>query len=164
MRTLTARQSYLHLLLEALGVEVDISSIESRIKMQKYVYVQQMLTSVPKLYEFRWDTFGPYSGQLADDYHVLHGFVFPLMEGVFMPDEVRSEVRHVASKLAKSAIDLKDHAWLELLGSTLFLILELKYSVDEVEAAIKDDKPELAPYLPMALEAISQFVPTKRAA
>lgn len=155
MTELTAKHSYLRLLLLELAIAQDVGSLENRIIMQKGVYLAQGLTDASRFYEFRWDQFGPYSPRLAEDYHVLASSELPVRGTVKLSDGVKEGLQRLRELLDQVPQNLSKANWFELLGSILFLKSELKYSDLEIEEAILAEKPHLASFTHISIAALA---------
>jgi len=96
-RELIERLRFLGEILKSLG-----GSIEGRKKMQKMIFLLQECKIIPNIYEFEWNYYGVYSGDLAGD--VQQGISFELL----------SEEKSEGHLYPTYQINLKDEGKLDL--------------------------------------------------
>ncbi len=118
---LPARFLKLSSFLKSANVSPDLTSLPSRIVLQKRVYFAQAF-GIELGYHFGWYVFGPYSTELTKDAYALQGLGSRL-EGTVPKDklgeierlsEFFAEVKTLGSKRS-------ERYWLELLSSLHFL-------------------------------------------
>jgi len=107
--------------LEVMGFSLDLSTLQSRIILQKRVYFAQALGT--KLgYRFGWYVFGPYSTDLTRDAYGVQGLESHISESnAAMPETQKlKEFLGKVETLPKRA----EGYWLELLSSFHFLAVQ----------------------------------------
>lgn len=118
------RLTVLKLALDALGVPIDIETVDDRKRIQKAIYLGQ-LGGFDLGYRFGWYKKGPYSPSLTRDYFALvHALATE--EGHEDRRLVRSYERALKSTaplLVKPAnVELPEEDWLELVASLDYLM------------------------------------------
>ena len=68
-----ARLVNLQLVLNELGVDANIDTLDKRVTFQKAIYLAQAV-GVPLRYRYSWYIMGPYSRELTRDYYALHEY------------------------------------------------------------------------------------------
>lgn len=147
----------LNLVLNELGVDPKIESIDDRKIIQKTVYLAQ--TAAIKLgYPFGWYIRGPYSGPLTRDYYALAAAI-KTGDKSYTERKLRSTVSDKLSSLRTimqppAATGLAQDQWLELIASYHFLRNESHQSETEVERTMQKEKPTLSPFIDVARQSL----------
>jgi uncharacterized protein YwgA len=97
------------------GNDIDMGSFDSRIKLQKLVYILKS-EGINLGYDFTWYIRGPYSSDLADD-----GFHFSNGDGMIPKYNITDEDRTVLDRLTRVTHLIRDSNTAELVASFLFL-------------------------------------------
>ena len=142
----------LKLVLEALGLPLNISSRARRKTLQKAVYLAQQLFP-PLDYRYNWYVLGPYSPALARDYYSLSTGAEVSTQGFQLSETARRKISTLRPWLKPPPeVNLPSDSWLELLASLHYLIT----SVDAQNAnqILGDAKPHLVPFREQAMEAL----------
>lgn len=155
---LDGRLLVLKLVLEELGYDTDISSVEKRKRDQKAVYLAQ-ISGVDLGYRYGWYLMGPYSTGLARDYYALSkSSALDDEEGEqSLKRSIREKIRN-ASTIIRSPSkpdQLDEIHWLELLASWHYLRNISRKSEADAADIIRREKPNLAGYIEVANEALA---------
>jgi len=149
---MNAARRELALVLDHLGVSVDLGTFSKRFNIQKKIYLAQ-ITGIDLGYRFSWYLRGPYSTNLTEDAFALKD---EIAEGVAdhedyqLLDEV-TEVLDRAKELWEKPREpaISDDDWLELLAS-LHYLRHIAYrppgakrDFDEVFTLLVKSKPQL---------------------
>ena len=124
----------LKLILQKLGIDFNIETLNDRIRLQKIVYLLQRC-GLNLGYRYSWYTYGPYSRELTSVYYdldaslkcnekdytwyKLDGDVEELTEGIKKFDEI-SKIPDGVS-IVKDPTKSKDVSWLEFIASIDYL-------------------------------------------
>ena len=123
--------------LNILGVKINSTEFESRVKAQKLAYITQKITNKP-LYDFNFYIKGPYSPELAKEYFdCREDFENGNSGGYRMLREETEELERVKPLL--NALSLND---LEIVASLLY-IREKGLDENQAEIRLKELKPRL---------------------
>ncbi len=148
----------LKLILDELGVPTKIGTVADRVRIQKAIYLTQR-AGVDLGYGFGWYKRGPYSPRLATDYYRLQN---ELAMSPPAPDEklVSAIVRALDSIRplldVPKDVSLPDEKWLELIASLDYRRHTKKETLAEATAVIRDEKEDLAHFVPSANKRLSQ--------
>ena len=148
----------LELVLNELGVDSSIDTLEERVTLQKAIYLAQA-AGVPLHYRYSWYIKGPYSRDLTRDYYALHEYPDPKPETA--SDQSIREPFASALKKTKAAmvapkdVDLDRRDWLELLSSVHFLRTATQLDAASTESRLESEKPRLSDYTPQATQILS---------
>ena len=128
-------------ILRSLGMDTDVSSFDSRLRIQKTVYIlQAMGVGLKYPFEFYKSGHGVYSKKLADDYYHLKE---RLIEEKLLNDQNRFLNGTEKKKLDQfKKIGHHDLKMLEAVSSIIYLDLTYRYQEDVVER-IRKIKPHL---------------------
>ena len=146
----------LKLVLQGLGVDNDISTRDSRIKLQKLICLTQ-ITGLKLGYGFSWYVRGPYSPSLTSDYYALanspeEGVGLP--EGLVLTEESTRKLETVRNLAQVPNVDLDEVGWLELLASVAFLRKSSRLSEESARTKISESKPTLAQFYDLATQKL----------
>ena len=132
--------------IEALGEPTDISSIDSRKRFQKAVYLGQ-LSGVDLGYRYSWYVHGPYSTALTKDYYSLSSALAanenPPADKKLKPAVVEKleSVRDLLK--APADLGLDEPLWYELLASWHYLLKISKLAPEAARETMVRTKPRL---------------------
>jgi uncharacterized protein YwgA len=158
-REMQPKLTVLNLVLDALGVEPQIETVDDRKRVQKAVYLAQR-GGLDLGYRFGWYKLGPYSPKLTEDY-------YSLAEALEMGESV-SSVKFRSPQLGKlkkirglfdvpGGVDLSAEDWLELVASVDYLRKISKLQPSEAKQLIKKQKPTLYPFFDQAGERLRHY-------
>ncbi|MCD9186302.1 MAG: hypothetical protein LUM44_07700 [Pyrinomonadaceae bacterium] len=155
-----ARLIALKLSLEELNIEFDISTIENRVLIQKAVYFGQVAgTDIG--YRFNWDQKGPYSGDLASDYHTLANDISlgdKEYENKELQEPRKEDLHRIRSLMhVPDNVKLEQWDWLELLASLHYLKRVTGLSEEDSAQKIKKDKKSLFKYVSEAITQLKNY-------
>ncbi|MBR1154391.1 hypothetical protein [Bradyrhizobium sp. JYMT SZCCT0428] len=144
---------------EALGEPADISSIDSRKRFQKAVYLGQ-LAGVDLGYRYSWYVRGPYSTALTKDYYALAS---ALAAGDQPPEDKKLKPA-LQEKLAALRglftvppdVGLDEPAWYELLASWHYLLKVSGLAPQKAQETMSSTKPHLVSYISKADQELRQ--------
>jgi len=148
----------LNVYLNELGIQLDISSKGKRIVLQKVVYLAQA-AGADLGYRYSWYLNGPYSTDLTRDYYKLVDDAESQAEApkYVLSDELSQLLESIKPLLTKPHIFREgEDDWLELVASLDYAMRVLRMSPDNAVAFVKGEKPHLAPYAEMGLNALSE--------
>jgi uncharacterized protein YwgA len=153
MKIMDQRLIVLELFLKALGVPVDIKTIDDRKRVQKAVYLGQ-LSGVDLGYRFGWYLMGPYSAALTRDYYALADAVASGEKD----DEKRKLSKYVLERLdtirpllqKPDSFPLSEEDWLELVASLHFLRKISKLDKKVAQEILSQTKHALSQYSELA--------------
>ncbi len=146
----------LKLVLEGLGLDLNIDTVEDRMAKQKAVYLAQAF-GFDFGYSYGWYKKGPYSPKLTRDYYDLDST--PLSDdGTVLIPSISDKLNFVKSKYIESknkpsALSLA--AWMELLASWHFLKNVSKYDDAKAKEFLAEKKPHLADHIHCAESVFS---------
>jgi hypothetical protein len=133
---LPERYQKLYSLFKALDFSADLTTLTSRIVLQKKAYFAEAF-GIDLGYNFRWYVFGPYSSELTKDAYGLLG-----LESRIKPTEYKDMLPQIR-KLNEFFSEIKalrpehnERYWLELLSSLHFLITHAAPHIDTKEECI----------------------------
>jgi hypothetical protein len=148
----------LKLVLNELGVEANIDTIDDRKRVQKAVYLAQ-LPGVDLGYRFGWYLRGPYSTDLTKDYYAL-AEATTTEGGVperHLSDAARQRLQQVKPLVPVPAgVDLPQEDWLELVSSVHFLRRVAKLDREHALQKLQTEKPRLVRWHDAAEHALVQ--------
>ena len=114
----------LKMLLDKIGIPIQLNSFLDRLKLQKAVYLIQ-LTGIDLGYRFSWYIRGPYSSELTKDLFNISSNLSTLnniIKKYSFSDDIKPLIRKSKKLLEKpSNINLSDAEWYELLASLHYL-------------------------------------------
>jgi hypothetical protein len=145
--------------IEALGEPTDISSIDSRKRFQKAVYLGQ-LSGVDLGYRYSWYVHGPYSTALTKDYYSLSSALAadekPPSEKKLKPAIVE-KLKSVRELLkVPASVGLDEPSWYELLASWHYLLKISKQAPNAARDTMVRTKPHLVDHVPYADRLLKQ--------
>jgi len=138
------RPILLKLTLEALKIS-DISNLDKRKFMQKHIYLLQAF-GFDLLYDFRWDLYGPYSPELAEEAKGVLGekkneYDAEIKKAGFrFSEEAISKIKDFENKIGKKLQN--DTALAELIASVHFAN-QIVDSDEKARELINKSKPHL---------------------
>jgi len=138
----------LKLVLEGLGLDLDISSVKKRMEKQKAIYLAQ-IAGVDLGYRYGWYKKGPYCPKLTSDYYDLD-CTTGSDDGTILITSISTELESVRTNSIESASkpeELDMVEWMELLASLHFLKNVSKYDDDKAETFLAEKKPHLANHI-----------------
>lgn len=149
-------QVTLKLVLDALGISPDISTINDRKRVQKAIYIGQK-AGVDLGYSYGWYLLGPYSPELTQDYFTLNN---DLSIGDISYEKFKL-VQPLQAKLDKVKdlmtpphnIPLSQEDWLELLASIIYLMSDSNLS--RTKETISSEKPHLYEHFNVAYKSVA---------
>jgi len=145
----------LRLILKALDIPLDVSSIDGRIAMQKAIYLAQV-AGLPLGYDFNWYVKGPYSRSLADDYYRAATEPAELGDRD-LKKEYRDRLEDLSRLLRPPAgVALPQPAWLELLASWHYQRVRSGRAAAEAEQMMQRQKPHVAAEAQSAEQVLRQ--------
>ncbi|MBW8034403.1 MAG: hypothetical protein FVQ79_01700 [Planctomycetes bacterium] len=131
----------------------DIEKFEGRKMTQKAVYLAQY-DGADLGYRYIWDSKGPYSPALAEDYNALMQayLINPkLLEGKTIIESYTSVIHKICDLIySKDKPDLETHQWVELLASLHYLQKVSEFSYRKSRTYLGREKPELSKYISKA--------------
>lgn len=147
----------LKLVLDELGIDPDISTLDDRKRVQKAVYLGQR-SGVELGYRFGWYLLGPYSTDLTKDYYALSAALQSSEDGAgkALVEDTRNALRRVRPLMdVPAGVDLPQEDWLELLASLHYLMCVSEYTFDKSLSEMRDTpKGRLLPYAEKAKSAL----------
>ena len=151
----------LDLVLEELGIDSTIDSLDDRIRLQKAVYLSQE-AGVQLGYRFSWYVRGPYSPALARDYYYLQlasDDDFNSNHGRSLRQEVKKKLNKIKPIMSvREEIGLNQAEWLELVSSIHYLRGTVgKDDQEEARTVLRKLKPRLSQYTGQAEENLSEI-------
>jgi len=137
----------LKLLLETIGVGLDINSVDKRKAKQKAVYLAK-IEGADLGYSYGWYVRGPYSPRLADAY-------YDLTRHEIGTGQLRADLRTAIERAKTKYFDtlpagFQLHNWLELLASMHYLINVSRYDLEKTRQTIRDKKRHLIGHMDAA--------------
>ena len=143
----------LKLVLDAIGEDTSISSVDDRVRLQKAVYICQEL-GIPLGYNYSWYVKGPYSTSLTQDYYSLNAALSlgdDNAHGLALNDSLANRVAVVRTCLAHPEnLQVAKHHWLEALCSLHYLLKHSRKSYDDAVSFLSTVKPHLNAVVPAA--------------
>lgn len=154
------RLTVLKLYVQELGEQGDITSFDSRKRLQKTVYLGQ-LSGVDIGYRYGWYIKGPYSTGLTQDYYALAEAVAQ-GDNEFKQKSLNQAVREKLAKIkdvfnVPAEVPLDKASWLELLASWHFLNVVSKKNRTDAVSVMQTQKPALAGYIDVAENVLKKF-------
>lgn len=128
-------------ILKELGVALDTSSMESRIQMQKAIYLAQAI-GVDLGYRFGWYVRGPYSSALADDYY--GAAKDPRLQQFVAAENLKVQLEPLAKVISKAPQTVSAAGWLEAVASLDYMLRVQRVPETEIEKRFIEAKPHLA--------------------
>lgn len=132
-RPVTNQQIGVFLALKEAGVGLNVDDFDSRLILQKSVYLLQS-AKVHLGYQYRWYVRGPYCSALADDLFYLDGFNTDEkaeLATYHLDAKSQSNIERIRGLFAQPQGDLARH--LELLASAMFLFVTRQSVPDDGE-------------------------------
>ena len=150
----------LQLVLEELGIDPSIHTLDERVTFQKAIYLAQAMR-VPLRYRYSWYIRGPYSRDLTRDYYALHEYPNH-MAGAASQKSIREPFLTALRKLkaimsTPEGVDLVQKDWLELLSSVHFLRTSSRLDAARTRERIDAEKPSLSPYTDRATRSLTEL-------
>ncbi|TGD62082.1 hypothetical protein EYC08_16830 [Tabrizicola sp. WMC-M-20] len=143
----------LKLVLDAIGEDTSISSVDDRVRLQKAVYICQEL-GIPLGYNYSWYVKGPYSTSLTQDYYSLNSALSSgdnNAHGLALNSSLNDRVAVARSCLAlPTNVQVLKHHWLEALCSLHYLLKHSRKSYEEAVTFLGTVKPHLNNVVPVA--------------
>ncbi len=140
------KQLALKVMLDAIGEDSNIATVDDRLRVQKAVYLAQAL-GINLGYHYSWYVKGPYSPGLTQDYYRVSEAISggdTSHEQRSLNQGLQSIVPNVRQVLALPAnLHIKREWWLEALASLHFLLRVSNYSVDKAREYLQQVKPHL---------------------
>lgn len=124
------------------GEEFKASSFETRMEMQKAIYILQEAGIRVGDYDFLWYKHGPYCQSLQDDILCLNGIPHVAIKY----SEDAKEVIERVKKVFNMKVEYPRSAWVECLASLQYLranIFSLNASKEEIVDNLMTKKPHL---------------------
>jgi uncharacterized protein YwgA len=155
-----ARLIALKLSLDELQIEFDISSIDKRKIIQKGIYLGQVAgTDIG--YRFIWDQMGPYSGDLARDYHALAADI-SVGDMEFKTKELQDSKKKVLDDIRPlmnppEGIDIERASWLELIASLHYLKKVVGLDEGKAKQKIETDKNGIYAHADLAINELKKY-------
>lgn len=142
-------QVALKLLLDELGLQPDIRTVQERKTVQKAVYLGQA-SGVDLGYRYNWYIMGPYSPELTKDYFALGESLQTDDDRSIdyaLQDPVKSRLARVKGILTPpEGVALNKPEWLELLASVHYLLRARNMAWSEAIDYLRIKKRHVAPY------------------
>lgn len=153
------KQLALKVMLDVLGESSDISTVNDRLRVQKAVYLAQVM-GINLGYHYSWYVKGPYSPGLTQDY-------YRVSEAIAGGDEshanrtLNAGLLNLAPRIRAAIAKPEDiqeprEWWLEALASLHFLLRISGYSVDKAREYLSQVKPHLNNIFDRALVHLRQ--------
>jgi hypothetical protein len=140
------KQLALKVMLDVLGEDSDISTVNDRLRVQKAVYLAQVL-GINLGYHYSWYVKGPYSPGLTQDYYRVSEAVAggdDSYENRTLNAGLAALIPRIKKVLAKPGdVNIQRERWLEALASLHFLIETSSYTVDQARDYLAKVKPHL---------------------
>lgn len=157
-----ASETVLKLLLDEIGVEASIESVDDRKMLQKAVYLAQAVSGVDLGYRFSWYLKGPYSPPLARDYYRLAGSLEAgdTPEVAYTVDpSVRAKLNRAKELIASvpDGVSLSLPDWAELVASLDYLRRVSRLSEVQARTVLNEQKPHLSPFTDIASQKLAQL-------
>jgi hypothetical protein len=153
------KQLALKVTLDALGESSDITSVNDRLRVQKAVYLAQVL-GINLGYHYSWYVKGPYSPGLTQDYYRVSeaiGGGDNSYENRTLNGALQALVPRIAQVLAMPGdVNVPREQWLEALASLHFLLRTSGYAVDQARGYLSQVKPHLNTVFDRALIHLRQ--------
>jgi hypothetical protein len=147
----------LKLVLDELGLDQIISTMDDRIEIQKAVCLIQE-GGLHLGYSYNWYVRGPYSPSLASDYYALAQADGSTTANLVLTDFAKRVVDYVRPLMNKpEQFPLGRVYWLELLASIIYLRKRLRLSDDATREKILQSKPALHPHFDLANEKLTSL-------
>lgn len=154
-----ARLIALKLFVDELGLDHDISTVQTRKRFQKAVFLGQV-AGADLGYRYGWYLMGPYSPTLTRDYYELSEAISMESEEInsyqLNPSikETLDRIKPLFSVPGDVALPQED--WLELLGSIFYLKNISKLEDASMREKIREEKPQLQAYIDKGIEKIRE--------
>ena len=150
----------LKLVLEGLGLDLDISSVKKRMEKQKAIYLAQ-IDGVDLGYRYGWYKKGPYCPKLTSDYYDLD-CTTDSDDGTKLIPSISTQLDSVKTNYIENCnrpdgLDVAE--WMELLASLHFLKNVSKYDDKKAKKFLAEKKPHLKDYIDCAERVFSENVP-----
>ena len=153
------RLTVLQLVMNGMGLESGIDTIDERVTFQKAVYLAQA-GGVQLGYRYNWYRMGPYSPDLTRDYYALHETSDdePTVEnGMSLRPQVIKTLQTLSSILSPPPDFPHNQAgWLELLASVHYLMVGARMDVSNTKSRLEDSKPMLSPHTDLAIQRLQE--------
>ena len=155
----------LKLVLDELGVETNIDTIDDRKRVQKAVYLAQ-LPGVDLGYRFGWYIKGPYRTDLTKDYYALAEAmaVAEASPERRLGETVRQRLSRVKPlMIIPAGVNLSQEDWLELVSSVHYLQRVARLNRDQAILKLQSEKPNLVRWYDAAEHALVETTLLKAA-
>lgn len=140
------KQLALKVTLDAIGEDANISTVNDRLRVQKAVYLAQVL-GINLGYHYSWYVKGPYSTGLTQDYYRVSEAVSggdKSHEQRSLNAGLQSVVPRVREVLTMpDDLGIRREYWLEALASLHFLLKSSNYSLERAREYLGQVKPHL---------------------
>ena len=147
----------LQLVLQELGLDPNIDTLDERVTFQKAIYLAQV-AGVPLHYMYSWYRMGPYSPDLTRDYYALHEYSdddMSVTTDLKIKEPFVSILRDLRPAMdAPEDVDLQQRDWLELLSSVHFLRLNAKLDAGATQQRLQLEKSSLSHYASRATQVL----------
>lgn len=148
-------QVALKLVLDGIGEDSSIASVDDRLRLQKAIYLSQA-AGINLGYHYSWYVKGPYSPGLTQDYYKLSEALAAddkTHEGMVLNASLMGNLARVRQILnTPEGVNTSKPSWYEALASIHFLIATSGYTVDKSREHLKMVKPHLNQVFDAALQ------------
>ena len=156
------RQVVLKLVLDELGVDNKIKTIDDRKRLQKAIYLGQ-LSGVDLSYRFSFYLMGPYSTSLTQDYFKLDEAI-KSGDSSYSDHKLKQSVKDSLLKI-KPLLNVPEELetkldqvkWLELIASLHYLLRVSKLNKKDAFDYMEVEKPTLYEYLDIAYTYLENY-------
>ena len=147
----------LQLVLNELGVDPSIETLDKRVTFQKAIYLAQA-AGIPLHYRYSWYRMGPYSRDLTRDYYALYEYSSQSAARATKL-EIREPFASVLRKLrvemaAPCHSSLEQREWLELLSSVHYLRKNVQLDANDTQRRLNIEKPSLSGHTTRATQSL----------
>ena len=153
------RLEVLQLVLEQLGVDPSIDTVDDRVRFQKAIYLAQH-AGVPLGYLYSWYVMGPYSPDLTRDYYALHESSEENDEAAgtkSLREPFVSNLKNIEPSMKPpEGVHLNQSQWLELMSSVHYLRMVEQRDEISTRQRLELTKPHLFAYTDRAFQRLSE--------
>lgn len=150
-------QITLKLVLDKLGINSDISTLEDRKRVQKAIYLGQSV-GVNLGYSYGWYLLGPYSPELTQDYFSLSENMQlgdKEYDNYILNDTLSAKLDSIKEIMAPAeCVSLAQEDWLELLASIHYLVKVDQKDKDAARSHIRIQKGHLLPFFEQGYDSL----------
>ncbi len=154
------KQIALKLVLDAIGEDAAISSVDDRMRIQKAIYLSQVL-GINTGYHYSWYLKGPYSTDLTQDYYKLGAAISggdQSYASQTLNPALGESVKRIRGLLMPPAnLGAAKPNWYEALASLHFLLCISKYSLTDAKSYLAKVKPHLQAYVDTAVQRLREY-------